>query len=181
MIYPNVALKIENSLPSIELHSAEGQSRTLATSPKSLEKLLTDVAAILGAKWDYAEIMNRLREADEYFVIFPDVEFETDELNFDSIEEVVQQAVNGYADVEGMTEELADEVNANWYADVLASTLHQAYNILIVRTVFFASELGIGDIQLIDSQHDARLREKMSRDLDDIGLELLVPEPLTLV
>ncbi len=176
MTYPNVALKFDEYLPSIELNSAPGEFRTILVADKSLDTVLTEAAQAMGADWTIDEIMTRIKEADEFYIEFPEKVLDSEALDFNFIEEVLQQGKENYAEPEGVSAELAAEINNFWYADMLASILEHAYTLLIARTVLLASELGIGDIQLIDSRHDAHLREKMSRDLSTIDLELIVPD-----
>ena len=176
MKYPNVTLRIKNYLPSIELQSDVEDVQTMATATQGLDTLLTETAAAMGAKWDIEEVKRRISEADDTFLIFPEIEFESESLDLDQFGGTIQTAIGEYIDFADANESVREELKANWQADVLASLLAQVYRLLVARTVFFASEIGVGEIQLVDDSFDSRLREQMSRDLESLELELTVPE-----
>jgi hypothetical protein len=176
MNYPNVTLRIKNYLPSIELQSDVEDIQTMSVATKGLDTLLTETAAAMGAKWNIDEVKRRISEGDDTFLVFPEIEFESESLDLDQFGDAIQTAVNEYVEFADANEDVRAELKSNWQADVLASLLAQVYRLLAARAVFFASEIGVRDIQLIDDSFDSRLREQMSRDLESLELELTVPE-----
>ncbi len=188
-MYPFVELKIKDGIPQVVYYAAEGQERPMNSSLESL----TD-AVMHGAKHlklvdqevehnysNLEELLKLARESDEnYYTEIPDMDVENVDFGLletlkPYLEKMSEVEQDEYSDLD-MTDEVKEELDRFKRADQFASYMEAMYSILIAKTLLAANDLGIGDIRLNDDLKNPRLVEKMSKELDKLGLELLVPE-----
>lgn len=188
-MYPFVELKIKDGVPHIVYYPAEGQQKHMTLSQ---EKFID--AAMHGAKKlellspeaehnqeNLENLLRVARESDEsYYTELPDVD--TDSVEFKLIEtlkpylqKMTESTPEDYSDLD-MTDEVKEELERFRNSDFFASYMEALYSILIAKTLLAAHDLGIGKISLNDEFRNPRLMEKMSKELDKLGLELNVPE-----
>ncbi len=172
--YPNITLVIKDSMPSLELENKEGEKKTIAISTLSIDDVLEKVAKALKLDESIDDIWEILREGDETYIEFPEIEG-LEEGSID-LQSTLDEALKHLElDIQAeVTKDVSEALTHYHQADVLASTLEEVYNLLIARTVFTASEMGIGNIILKDERKEPRLREKMSKELAAVEIELIV-------
>lgn len=125
---------------------------------------------------EYAELLRVATEGDERFIeILPDVSRESD-LGLEAA--VMPELRKAIADRQNLEEygkisaEVRKELRRNESIDIFASILEMIYNILITKTIYFATDLGIGTFYLDDKSGNARLHEKMASELSKMDIEL---------
>lgn len=172
--YPNITLVIRGNIPSLELENKVGEKKTIAISALSIDEVLERVAKALRLDESIDDIWEMLREGDETYIEFSEID-ELEEVEID-LQGTLDEALKHLElDIqEEVNKDVSEALTHYHQADVLASTLEEIYNLLIARTVFTASEMGIGNIILKDERKEPRLREKMSKELSAVEIELIV-------
>ena len=182
-MFPNITLAIKNHIPQIIYYPEEGISRKMTLVDENLSDIILDISKKLEFSDDYKtleDVLRLARESDETFIAdLPDMDVEDPEFRLNEtlkkhLDKVLTDLEDDYANVE-MDEELKKEVNQNKKADILASILEGLYAILIAKTLIAAAELGIGTVRLDDEHKNPRLVEKMSKELEKLGIGLLLP------
>jgi len=182
---PHVVLRVENFTPSIHYIPQEGVSRKMTKNDENLLELIKSLAQELDLETQnesdediYEDLLRIARESDEFYLpehqdLNPEeTEFELDNL-FTSMLEKAQELDQEYGDVK-MDDEIRKELDQNQSADVFASILESVYLRLIAKTLIAASELGIGEIHLADKHKNPRLADQMKKELDKMGVELVI-------
>jgi hypothetical protein len=176
MKYPNVRLTILNEVPFVEMHPSDSDSYRLASADLGFDTLFLKASELMEISHnELDELQSEIRTGDEFYLEFPEIPLDNDEMKLSELLNVVKEELKSgkpYGDVPMNT--LNQELTHNWHLDILASLQEAAYNLIIVRTVLIASDLGIGTISLDDSRKEPKLLEKMSKDLSQIGVELVV-------
>lgn len=172
--YPQVRLTIKDQIPRIELLKSEADVSTMLEMQVGIDSLLMKVAKRLGvAKADSAHIFELIREGDEQYLEFDSEAYDDDNLEFAALIKKIDSQPEFDAGVE-VNAAVNKALLENWQADVLASVLEHIYATLIAKTVYAASEMGIGNIVLADDRHEVRLQEKMAKELALAEIELVV-------
>lgn len=176
MKYPNVTLKIRQYVPTIEYSLDDQVVKKLYTLDKGLDTLLMEAASSVHFAYnDVNDIFALIRTGMENFLEFPEIDYEGEELNSHYISEQLHTALVEREAAAGLDPEVGNALNEFWQADVLASVLEEVYALLIAKTVFSASELGIGTIILDDDMHEIRLHEKVGKEMGAVPeIELIV-------
>ena len=188
-MYPLVALKIKDHVPSVVYYPQEGVERKMTLTDENVRDIILDIAGKLDLYKDsentdrneaFQDLLSLARESHEdYSTDLPDVNPE--DIEFDlknklnkSLDKILGEKEELYPDVE-MSNEVRNELVKNQNSDILASILDILYYTLIAKTLVAASDLGIGTIQLDDEHKNARLLEKMSKELEKIGVDFVIP------
>lgn len=190
-MYPYIALKIKNNVPSIMYYPEEGLNRKMTLNDENLRDIvlglahkleLVDKSKVNDSDATFQELLNLARESDEeYITDMPEIDLENEiEFELESqlnalLNSVLENKTEAYPGTE-ITPEVKKELERNQNADIFASVLDILYYILIAKTLFAASDLGISSIQLEDEHKNARLLEKMSKELEKMGIDLVLPE-----
>lgn len=184
MKYPAIALVIKNSVPSIVYYPEEGMMRKMTLKEENISDIVLSLVKRLSLEniTTLEDALVLARESDETSMDFSDfLDLESSELEFEiskTLSGIVDSVVNNtgkeYEDID-LTPEVKNELVRNKNADTFASVLDTLYNILITKTLIAASEIGMtSGIHLVDETHNSRLREKMSRELENLGVDLIV-------
>ncbi len=186
---PYVELKIKNNIPTIVYYPAEGESRQMTLESENMLDSIMHAAKDLElvntqaehSQENFEDLLNIAREADETLATdLPNIDTETIEFRLlETLKPYLEslKALNPdeYSDLK-IEESIRAELNKNRNSDIFASFMEGLYSILIAKTLLAAGELGIGNIQLNDEFRNPRLMEKMSKELDKMGLELVITE-----
>ncbi len=184
---PYVALKIEDFVPSIYYFPDDGMSRKMTHQEENILDRMIQATQNLNLDTSeseqnrdnlYEELLSKARKSDEFYLDeFNDINTDSIEFNiqnlFDDLMKYASELEQEYRDVD-MSEEIRRELDQNQSGDIFASMLESLYLRLIAKTLLAASDLGIGEIHLQDSHKNARLAEKMSNELQKMGLELII-------
>jgi len=182
---PYIALKIENFVPQLHIHTAEDKSRKITQLDEnildSMKTLAKELNINLESKNDediYEELLRIARESDEFYLPeYADLNPEETEFELkDLFSEMLKQAKTmeqEYKDVE-MTPEARAAIDENQSNDIFSSITESMYLRLIAKTLIAASELGVGEIHLNDQHKNPRLAEQMKKELDRMGVELVI-------
>lgn len=176
MNYPNVTLRIKNQVPMLELWTDEKQSKTIIKGNKGIDTSLIELCEVLDLPVRDAnleEVMHQARSGNESLLEFGDIDFAKQDFDFSDVMAEVEAAYSKYElplsqehlEANSNSTELLAELKKNWKEDALASFIEEMYNILIARTFYLAGETSVSTIVLIDDRQDARLREKMAKEL----------------
>lgn len=188
-MYPYVELKIKNGIPTLVYYSSEEVQRPMTLTNDSIFDAALFGGKELGLIEKSAEhnqenletLLKLARESDEtYYPELPDMELENIEFDLlktlkPYLKKMVEVTPDDYSDL-SMTDEVKAELEKFQKADLFASYMEAMYTILIAKTLLAANDLGIGNITLNDDYKNPRLMEKMSKELDKLGIELVIPE-----
>lgn len=174
--YPAIVLEVRNHVPMVSLYSDTDTSRVLIKADQGIDTALMSLAEELNfSDYEADELMALLMTGDENSLILPALDLDQhEEIN---LERLVQFAITAAAGIQPMVQAEAAvlaQLNYNWAIDVLASTREEIYNLLIAHVIRLADEFAIGHIQLRDHRHEARLVEKMAKELALGGVDLIV-------
>lgn len=180
-----IQLRITNFVPNIFLVTEGGPEKQMTLKSESILENLTDAAKKLGLKFNnnepqglYEEILTTALESDDLYMsdVIPvneeSIEFEIGKL-FDYFLARAEEMEKEYSDVK-MTAEARKEIDQNQSKDILASMLDALYLRLAAKTLVAASEVGIPEIHLKDDHKNGRLTERINKELDKMGVELIV-------
>ncbi|CAG1021281.1 hypothetical protein DOJK_00887 [Patescibacteria group bacterium] len=186
-MYPYIELKIENNVPKIVYYPNENQVQEITQNNENLTEIIIDAAKSFDLVEEDAEytqenldtLLDLARQSDEtLFTDLPTLDTETIEFNLtDTLIPYVEAVLDGQEEAYNeinMTDEVRDQLSQNVNADNFASYLETLYSILIAKTILAASEMGIGNIHLNDDSKNPRLMEKMAKELDKMGLDLII-------
>ncbi len=172
--FPNVTLVVNDGVPHIELRKSEDVTQKML-SGQSLHEVMQEVATKVNYSGGFDEIIELARQCDELFLHFPvRVDNNPEEITFPAVMSKVDQAVEEHEVLSHDSEDVVAQVELFWQGDVFASVLEELYTVLIADTVFTASQLGIGVIQLEENTGDARLRQKMAIELEKLEVPLIL-------
>lgn len=188
-MYPYVELKIKDGVPSLVYYASEGVERPMTLTQDSIFDAAMFGGKELGLVDKNAEhnqenleaLLTLARESDEtYYPELPDMELENIEFNLlktlkPYLKKMVELTPDDYSDL-SMTDDVKAELEKFQKADLFASYMEALYTILIAKTLLAANDLGIGNITLNDDFKNPRLMEKMSKELDKLEIELIIPE-----
>jgi len=188
-MYPFVELKIKDGVPYVVYYPMEGEERQMTQSSESLIDVAMHGAKSLNLKDQNAEhnqenleeLLQLARESDEtYYTELPDMDVENSEFGLLNTLKPYLEKMSGaeqdeYTDL-NMTDEVKEELTRFRRADQFASYMEALYAILIAKTLLAANDLGIGKISLNDDLRNPRLMEKMSKELEKLGIDLHIPE-----
>lgn len=189
-MYPNITLQIKDFRPAIIFNPDEGLTRQMTLAEENILEVIEELARELDLIDELLEkiedhevrltnLLEIARKADETkHDQFPEintqsVEFELKDVIKKFLEEGKTQLVD-YTALDGVEGDVLKELHRNQNADFFASLLDAIYNILIAKALLAASEIGVEKIRLVDEHKNARLQEKMARELEKFGLELVV-------
>lgn len=188
-MYPFVELKIKNGIPTLVYYASEGVQRPMTLTNDSVFDAAMHGGKELGIiekdaehnQENFEKLLKLARESDEtYYPELPNMELEN--IEFDLLKTLKPYLENlkdfdpdNYSDLE-MTDEVKAELDAFKKADSFASYMEALYTILIAKTLLAANDLGIGNITLNDDFKNPRLMEKMSKELEKLGIDLVTPE-----
>jgi len=190
-MYPFVELKIKNGTPTLVYYASE-----IVERPMTLTKDSVFDAAMYGGKElgliekdaehnqeNLEKLLKLARESDEtYYPELPEMELENIEFDLlktltPYLKKLKEFDPDDYSDLQ-MTEEVKAELDAFKNADSFASYMEALYTILIAKTLLAANDLGVGNITLNDDFKNPRLMEKMPKELEKLGIDLVIPEVL---
>lgn len=176
MEFPNITLHISPEGKSeVRYYTAENEYKILAEGTESLESVL----AKLSDKFNFPEttsqeLWRRAHEGNDLEYDFSPNDFTGEDMDFGFVYDAVSELHDGgYSDLE-LDDAVASQLESDAQSDLLASALDGLYRFLIGKTVIFADDMGIQDIVLNDASANPRLRERMSREIADIGGDLIV-------
>lgn len=182
---PSIILQIKNNIPQVIFMSSPDNKKEITESKEDLNDIIQSLATELNILNESERTLNNLleyaRESDDLF-LNPFVEIDSKAGNFQINEAVEQQLSKAkdqssdFSEYGKIDKNVKEELKKNQNADIFASILDTIYNVLIAKTILHASELGIGQIYLDDETDNKRLREKMAKELDELGIELLIFE-----
>jgi hypothetical protein len=174
--YPAIALEVRNHVPMVMLYSDEDTNRVLIKADQGIDTALMSLAEKLNFS-DYVadELMALLMTGDENSLSLPALDLDQhEEINLDRLVQFAIQAAPQTKPTVEADAAVVAQLDYNWAIDVLASTREEIYNLLIAHVIRLADEFAIGNIQLRDHRHEARLVEKMAKELALGGVELIV-------
>lgn len=186
-MYPQVELKIINGIPHIVYKTNEEEQKVMTQGKHSIydvalsgAKKLNLISSEAEPNRENFEKMTQLaRESDEIFYTeLPEINTETSDFSLQEtlenyLSKMLEEPVDEYSDL-AMTDDVKEELERFRNSDYFASYLEALYSVLIAKTVLSAHDLGIGNISLSDDLKNPRLVEKMSKELEKLGLELVV-------
>ena len=188
-MYPFVELKIEDGVPSLVYNASEDVQRPMTLENDSVTDAAMHAAKSLKLLEEEAEhnlenlenLLKVARESDEtYYPELPDMDVETIEFGLlptlkPYLEKMVETTPDDYSDL-SMTDDVKAELERFQKSDLFASYMEALYTVLIAKTLLAAHDLGVGNITLNDNLKNPRLMEKMAKELDKLGIELVIPE-----
>ncbi len=179
-MYPKLILRIQNNTPHLYLVKDENTETKMTLVDENLSALFPTIAKKLGIKdaTSFDELLELANNSDEtYFDASPEVN--TDSLEFeltevaDKLIEEVSEMEDEYSNVE-LKDDLRNELNNNQKNDNFASILDILYKVIITKTLIAAHDLEIDKVYLQSPENLARFREKMAKELDNLGVEMFV-------
>lgn len=186
-MYPVVELKIKDGIPSVVLYPQEGVERAMTLKSESIidtalyaakELDLIDKSAE-NTQANFEDLLQLARESDEtVYIELPDMDVESLEFGLmdtlkPHLEKMTETQTDEYSDLD-MPAEIKEELNKFKGGDQFASFMEALYSILIAKTLLAANDLGLGNIALNDDSKNPRLMEKMAKELDGLGIELII-------
>lgn len=184
-MYPNITLEIINSTPKLIFHPDEDTNRLLTTKDENIQNTLVSIfkelelyEEIENSEMSQIEaIMHLISEGDPRTIeSTPGMDKYKNEFGFDDyVMNELKRADQNRDDLSGygeITNEIKKELIRNQNLDIVASLFDVLLNVIIAKTLLFASDLGIGYIILHDHDGMIRLREKMSSELSKMEIEL---------
>lgn len=181
---PSIILQIKNNIPQVVFMANKDNKKEITQSNENLEDLIMSLALELGLN-DHNKNLNDLlelaRESDDLFLNpFTEVGSSSNDFQLKkAIDSQLQSSKNmlsDFSDYQNLNSKVKAELEKNQNADIFASILETIYNILIAKTILHASELGIKEFYLDDDTNNTRLREKMAKELEELGAELFIVE-----
>jgi hypothetical protein len=187
---PNITLKINNFTPKIIYNPDEKTSREIINKDENLALLINPLAKELNLLNDlnadnheelFAEILKLSAEATQYplddlpkGIEDSNGSFELENLTTKQFKKLFENRET-FDHLQDIDKAILNELERNQNIDILATLLDYIYFILISKTLFYATDLGIGKILLNDKSGMFRLQEIMADELNklDITLELL--------
>lgn len=187
-MYPNITLQIKNHKPVIVFYPNENESRVITENEENLSEIMIDLAKKLDLENEIASQINDrtiivenllqlARQSDEsrfnslIELDIDNTEFEIPK-HLDKFLESTKGEKDNYNDLIEASNQVKKELERNQNSDIFAAAMDLIYNVLIAKTIVAAEHLGIGEIKLDDEYENARLFEKMARELDKMGLVL---------
>lgn len=188
-MYPQVELKIKNNIPVIIYKASAEEDKSMSLESESIIDAAMHAAKELNLidsntehnQSNFEKLLSIAREADESLIIeLPNIDTETIEFKLlNTLKPYLKTLIEGikdeYSSIE-MDSKIREELDRNKNSDIFASYMEGLYSILIAKTLLAASELGIGNIHLNDELKNPRLMEKMAKELEKLGLELIITE-----
>lgn len=174
--YPAIVLEVRNHVPMVMLYSDEDTNRVLIKADQGIDTALMSLAEKINfADYVADELMSLLMTGDENSLSLPALDLDQhEEINLDRLVQLATQAAPHIKPAVEADAAVVAQLDYNWAIDVLASTREEIYNLLIAHVIRLADEFAIGHIQLRDHRHEARLVEKMAKELALGGVELIV-------
>lgn len=179
-----IILKIENFVPSVVYSNQKGVEKKLTENETNIAKLMINIAhdlkLINNIDTEFAELLRIASEGDEHLKEdMPVLNTKVTDLEIEKhIKETLKALIKDrvdYTTYNDVSNEVLKELTRNQNTDILATLFELIYNILIARTLYFATDLGIGNIALKENNNLPRLKERMASELTkmDIMLEIL--------
>lgn len=176
-MYPNITLYISpEKRVELRLHSDKDNFKSLGDLVSDLDQVVVEFGQAIGldeqadALWELASV------GDEMGFDFPGADSEAEDFTYRDLIEKLQELHEEREDFGDYEIELRDELVANWCSDALAAAVSSLYDMLITRTVVFADDVAAERIVLDDKSNNARFAERMGAVLNDMELELFMPE-----
>ena len=190
-MYPFVELKIKDGVPTLVYHASETVQRSMNIESDNFINAAMYAGKALNLLEVEAEhnqenlekLLQLARESDEtYYTELPNMDVESTEFKLletlkPYLEQIAESGADDYTDL-NMTDDVKAELAKFKSADSFASYMEALYTILIAKSLLAAHDLGIGNIRLNDEYKNPRLMEKMAKELEKLGLELMIPEEL---
>lgn len=176
--FPNITLSVgDDGLVSIDWHPQEGSSKRLITSSQSLDAMIGEMAEKIGIKeTGIGRLWEMASEGDSLSVDFSVDTSEPDGLDYSLITKALVNYKQKYQNQNTGNGAVDDQLLRDWQCDILCAAVERLYDLFITQTLIYADDLAVETITLDDKSRNPRLAERMAMAMEDLGLNLYLPE-----
>ncbi|MCA9386572.1 hypothetical protein KC669_00915 [Candidatus Dojkabacteria bacterium] len=186
-MFPNLTLRLKNSIPEIIFFPEEGMSRVLTLKEENIEHIMLKMAGFL-------ELENEIKDSEEpnmaYILKLAELgdervietvpamdkyknEFGLEDFLKIQLDKALEER-DDFSEYGEISDEVRTELNRNQNIDIFASLMEIMINTIIAKSLLYSSDLGIGKIRLEDEDGFVRLQQKMASELSKMGIELII-------